>query len=494
MDSLLSTPDYIIYYLFALPLLAAVNAFILREARLQATVICLIGCTLFGFLIYFTVVLLEPLFVMEQAFKVWHFNLLPRVPVTFVIEPWGTLFALLACFLWPLTTVYSYGYLKTTKATHSGRFHACFALAIFAVLGIAFSGNLITLFIFYEMLTLVTYPLVTHNQTPEAIRAGRIYLAYLLGTSFTLFLGAIIYTAQAAGTFSFLPSGTLEGNISHFSAGILLFAYAYGIGKSALMPLHRWLPEAMVAPAPVSALLHAVAVVKGGVFTFIKIAVYIFGTEFLFQLVATYWLGIICAITVILASIQALRTMHIKTLLAYSTISQLATIMMLATVATAPALQAAAIQLVSHALGKITLFFVAGALYATAHIETISQCKNLARRMPYSFAALVIGAMMMVGLPPMFGFLSKWMMLSSSLDGMNIVVCVTLLISTLLNAFYFSRWIFICCEKTPLESTQRRRDAAWSMRAVLLITSAASIILFFYPYPVLLLARQFSVL
>lgn len=494
MDSLLSTPDYIIYYLFALPLLAAANALILREAQLQAAVIGLIGCTLFAFLVYFSAVLLWPLFAMEQAFKIWHFNLLPRVPVTFVIEPWGTLFALVACFLWPLTTLYSYGYLKVTKAKHRGRFHACFAIAIFCVLGIAFSGNLITLFIFYELLTLATYPLVTHDQTKEALRGGRIYFAYLLGTSLTLFLGAIIYTSQAAGTFSFLPGGTLEGNISHFAAAILLFAYAYGIGKSALMPLHRWLPAAMVAPAPVSALLHAVAVVKGGVFAFIKVAVYIFGTEFLFQLIAAHWLTAICAITVILASIQALRTLHIKTLLAYSTIGQLATILMMASLATAPALQAAAVQLAAHALGKITLFFVAGALYATAKITTIPECKNLARRMPYSFAALVIGAMAMIGLPPTLGFLSKWMMLAATLDGANMLACITLLISTLLNAFYFSRWIFVACGKTDSDKTRRRHDVAWPMRAVLLILSATSILLFFYPYPVLLLARQFSVL
>jgi len=260
------------------------------------------------------------------------------------------------------------------------------------------------------------------------------------------------------------------------------------------MPLHRWLPEAMVAPAPVSALLHAVAVVKSGVFTFIKIAVYIFGTEYLFQLGATHWLGFVCAATVILASIQALRTNNIKTLLAYSTISQLATILMMATIATAPALQAAAVQLISHALGKITLFFVAGAIYTTAHFTLISECKGLARRMPYSFAALIVGAMAMIGLPPTLGLLAKWMMFSAALDAMNIWVCVVLFISTILNAFYFSRWIFICCQKPAREKLVRRRDVGLPMRAALLITASASLILFFYPYPVLMLARQFSVL
>ena len=494
MDSLLSTPDYIIYYLFALPLLAAINALLIREERLQTAVVGLIACALFGFLVYFSSALLWPLFAMEQAFKIWHFNLLPRVPINFVIEPWGTLFALLTCLLWPLTIMYSYGYLKATKSKHRGRFHACFALAIFAVLGIAFSGNLITLFIFYELLTLATYPLVTHDQTKEAIRAGRVYLAYLLGTSMLLFLPAIIFTAQKASTFNFLPSGILEGNITPLAAGILLLVYAYGVGKSALMPLHRWLPEAMVAPAPVSALLHAVAVVNGGVFTFIKIGVYVFGVEFFFQLPAAHWLGVACCTTVIVASIQALRTHLIKTLLAYSTISQLATILMMASIATAPALQAVAIQFVSHALGKITLFFVAGSIYTTTQYSTIEECKGLARRMPYSFAALVVGAMAMIGMPPTLGLLAKWMMFSAALDGMHIWICFTLIISTLLNAFYFLRWIFICCEKPDFEKLIRRRDTPWSMRAALLITAAASLILFFYPYPVLLLARQFSVL
>ena len=494
IDSILETPDYLVYYLFALPLLAAIVALAVKDARIQAAGVGAISLTLFGFIIYACITLLWPLFQMEQSLKIWHLNLLPKVPLTFIIEPWGTLFALVATLLWPVATLYSAGYMKTTKAKHTGRFHACFALAIFGVLGIAFSGNLITLFIFYEILTLSTYPLVAHDQTKEALRAGRIYLTYLLGTSFTLFLGAIIYTAHIAGTFSLLPGGTIEGNITNGAACILLLCYAYGIGKSALMPLHRWLPEAMVAPAPVSALLHAVAVVKGGVFTFIKIFVYIFGIEYAMQLAGAHWLTWIAAATMMLASFTALKTDKLKTLLAYSTISQLATILMVASLATAPAIQAAAFHLASHALGKITLFFVVGAIQATAHKTKISELRGLAHAMPYSFAALVVGAMVMIGLPPTAGFISKWMMFTAAMDMGSSVALVTLLVSTLLNALYFSRIIWLCLQK-PLDGKRlRRHETGWPMLAALGFTALLCVLLFIYPNPILELAQKFSVL
>lgn len=490
IESLVNSPDYLLLYLFGLPLLAMVNALVLKDATKQATMVILIGTVLFAFMVYLMATLLWQVFDIDQALKFWQITLLPDITLKFVIEPWGTLFVLVASLLWPITTLFSLGYLKATKATHTGRFHACFALAIFAVMGIAFSGNLVTLFLAYEVLTLCTYPLVIHDGTPQAMRAGRIYLGYLLGTSLTLFLGAILYVGYATGTYNFVPSGTLEGAVSPYAAGILLFCFAYGIGKTALMPLHRWLPEAMVAPAPVSALLHAVAVVKGGAFAFVKIAVYVFGVDYLAKLPATHWLIIIAGVSVILSSLQALRTNNLKQMLAYSTISQLSTIVMLTCLAVPPGIEAAGFQLAAHAVGKITLFLAAGAIYAVTKKTQIHELSGTARELPIVFIAFIIGAMAMVGLPPTAGMMSKWLMLTAAIDAERPFVLGVLLLSTLLNAFYFSKVIWIMMK--PPVAKNNVLTAGWPMHVALGLTSTAVVLLFLWPLPILQLASKFS--
>ena len=206
---------------------------------------------------------------------------MPGLPVAFALEPLGMLFALIASFLWIATTVYSIGYVRANKEQHQTRYYVCFAVALASAIGVAFAGNMFTLFLFYEALTLSTYPLVTHSGSEEARRAGRTYLGILLSTSILLQLFAILWTWVEAGTLDFRAGGILAGAVSERTAAVLLVLYMFGIGKAALMPLHGWLPAAMVAPTPVSALLHAVAVVKAGVFTVLKVLVYIFGLDFL---------------------------------------------------------------------------------------------------------------------------------------------------------------------------------------------------------------------
>ena len=363
-------------------------------------------------------------------------EMLPGLPIRFVVEPLGMLFALVASGLWIANSIYSIGYMRGNKEAHQTRFYVCFALALASTMGIAFAGNMITLFVFYEALTLTTYPLVTHKGTPEAMRAGRTYLGILLGTSIGLQLLAILWTWQIAGTLDFTAGGILDGKVAGPMVGVLLLLYMYGIGKAALMPLHRWLPAAMVAPTPVSALLHAVAVVKAGVFTVMKVAVYIFGIDFLRDSGQSQWLLYIAAATVLIASLVALTKDNLKARLAYSTISQLAYVVLGAALATRWGVIGGSMQIAMHAMGKITLFFCAGAIYTATHKTEISDMTGLGRAMPFTFGAFAIGAMSVIGLPPFGGLWSKWYLGLGAIQADEMMMVGVLMLSSLLNVAY----------------------------------------------------------
>ena len=303
----------------------------------------------------------------------------PGLSLSFTIEPLGMLFAIVAAGLWPLNSVYSIGYMRGNQEKNQTRFYICFAIAIASAMGIAFAGNMLTLFIFYEVLTLSTYPLVTHKGNADAMRSGRVYLGILLSTSIGFLLLAVIWTWYLAGTLDFTAGGILTGKIEGLLLPILLGLYMFGIGKAALMPFHRWLPAAMVAPTPVSALLHAVAVVKAGVFTVVKVTVYIFGIDLLSSTGASEWLVWVAAITLTLASLIALSKDNLKARLAYSTVSQLSYVVLGAMLATTMGVMGGALQIAMHAVGKITLFFCAGAIYTATHKTEISQMDGLGR-------------------------------------------------------------------------------------------------------------------
>ncbi len=326
--------------------------------------------------------------------------------------------------------------MRGNQEHHQTRFYVCFAIAIASAMGIAFSDNLLTLFIFYEVLTLSTYPLVTHKGNASAMQAGRIYLGILLSTSIGLLLLAIVWTASIAGTLDFTPGGILAGKIEGPAVAVLLALYMFGIGKAALMPFHRWLPAAMVAPTPVSALLHAVAVVKAGVFTVMKVTVYIFGIDFLSATGASQWLMWVAALTVLLASCVALTKDNLKARLAYSTVSQLGYVVLGAALATSMGVIGGSMQIAMHAMGKITLFFCAGAIYTATHKTEISQMDGLGRVMPFTFGAFLIGALSIIGLPPLGGSWSKWYLLAGTADAGQWAMMAVLLISSLLNVAY----------------------------------------------------------
>ncbi len=360
------------------------------------------------------------------------------LPIAFQAEPLGALFAVIASGLWLVNSVYSIGYMRSNNEQHQTRFYMSFAVAISAAIGVAFAANLFTLFIFYEVLTLSTFPLVTHKGDEKARRGGRIYLGVLMATSIGLLLPAIVWTYVIAGTTDFMPGGLLAQHVDAAGplVGILLGLYAFGIGKAALMPAHPWLPNAMVAPTPVSAFLHAVAVVKAGVFAILKIVIYIFGIESLHDTGASVPFMWIAAGSILLASAIAMNQDNLKARLAYSTVSQLSYITLGAMLATSMGVMGGAMQIAAHALGKMTLFMCAGAIYVAHHKTLISEMRGLGRVMPFTFGAFFLGAMSIVGLPPMAGSWPKFFLMLGAADAGQLAIIVVLIISSILNVVY----------------------------------------------------------
>jgi multicomponent Na+:H+ antiporter subunit D len=363
-------------------------------------------------------------------------EVVPGVHLAFALEPLGMLFALVASGLWIPTSIYAFGYMRGHHEKNQTRFFVCFAVAIFAALGIAFSANLFTLFLFYEVMTFSTYPLVTHAGTDAAKRAGRIYLGILVFTSVCFFLFAVILTWHLTGTLDFTPGGILDGKVEGPMVYLLLGLFAFGTGKAALMPFHKWLPNAMVAPTPVSALLHAVAVVKAGVFTVLKVVVYIFGIDFLRDGNYSEWLCWVAAFTLIVSSIIALTKDNLKARLAYSTISQLAYIVLGAAIATEASVMGGGLHIAMHAMGKITLFFCAGSIIVFAHKTEVSTMDGLGRRMPWTMAAFFLGSLSIIGLPPMGGSWSKWYLALGAAEIGQPVFIGVLMLSSLLSIGY----------------------------------------------------------
>ena len=418
-------------------------------------------------------------------------EVLPGISIAFDIEPLGMLFAALASGLWIVNSIYSIGYMRGNNEKNQTRFYVMFAVSLAATMGIAFAGNLFTLFLFYEVLTLSTYPLVSHKGDKKTVSSARVYLGLLLATSIGLLLPAIIWTYSVAGSGDFTVGGILEGNLEGPAIGLLLMLFVFGIGKAAVMPVHRWLPAAMVAPTPVSALLHAVAVVKAGVFTVTKVIVYIFGIDFLFEEGSGDWLVYAAAFTIIAASVVALRQQNLKRLLAYSTVAQLSYVVMAAAILKPLAEIGAAIHIVAHAFGKITLFFAAGAIYVAAKKTEVFQLKGIGYRMPFTMVAFTIGALSMIGVPPTGGFVSKWYILAGAFEADNYVALMTIIASTALNAAYFLPIVYLAWfarEDEPVANPHG--EAPWPAVLALTITAALTIAFFLFNGPVLELERQ----
>ncbi len=415
------------------------------------------------------------------------FEMFPGLAIAFRVEPFGLLFALIASSLWVVSAVYSIGYLRGNEESHQTRFYACFALALASTIGVAFAANLLTLFLCYELLTFVTYPLVTHHGDEEARRGGRTYLGILLLTSTAFLLPAVVATWMIAGTLDFVRGGILAGKVSGVGATVLLALFIFGIGKAALMPFHRWLPAAMVAPTPVSALLHAVAVVKAGVFAVVKVVVYTFGNDA--AAVDFSWVPYIAGFTIVAASIVALRADNLKRRLAYSTVSQLSYVVLAATLLTPLSIVGAALHVAAHAVGKITLFFAAGAVYTAARKTEVSQLDGLGRRMPWTFAAFAVASLSMIGLPPTAGLLSKWYIVAGAYQAQHWFALSVIVVSTLLNAAYFLPIVYRAFLRAPPAGEPAHAEAPVTMVAALVVTAAGTVLLFFFNDVAMTLAR-----
>ena len=390
-----------------------------------------------GILKFSIVISMAPLIFSGHTIEYTLVTFYQGIDIKFRVDALGLIFATIASFLWIVTTFYSIGYMRANREHAQTRYYTCFAISLSAAIGVAFSANLITLFVFYEILSLATVPLVGHKETPEAIEGAKKYFLYLMSLSKTLLLSGIIIIYMVAGTTDFKSHGLLQ----HMQATPLLFVgfflFLFGFAKAAIMPVHNWLPSAMVAPTPVSALLHAVAVVKVGVFSILRVVFNIYGIDMMARLHLGITTAYIVSFTILMASFIALSKDNLKARLAYSTISQLSYIILGAVLLTPAGMAGGIVHIANHAFSKITLFFCAGSLYTTAHKTEISELTAIGKKMPWTMTAFFIASLSMIGVPPAAGFVSKWYLALGAIQANQIPILMVLLVSTVLNAAYF---------------------------------------------------------
>ena len=420
-------------------------------------------------------------------------RILPGIEVAFRVDAFGLLFAAGASTLWVLTSFYSIGYMRSLQEHAQTRYFSFFALALSATLGAAFAANLFTLFLFYEGLTFVTYPLVGHKETVEAKAGARKYVIYLLGAAKVFLLAAIILTYNAAGTLEFRNGGifSTEQLTAQPALFLMIFAFfLFGFAKNALMPLHSWLPAAMVAPTPVSALLHAVAVVKTGVFSTLRVFLFIFGLDAMRALGADRLALAAASVTIVAGALLALAQNNLKARLAFSTVSQLSYIILGAALLNPKGVMGGTAHITNHAVSKITLFFCAGSIYVCTSKTEISEMSGLARRVPWTMAAFALSSLSIVGIPLTSGFVSKWYLALGAVDSHSLIVLSVILLSSLLGAAYLGQILYKAYfeleDEPPHENV---REVPW-MIAPLAISAAASLLLGLFPGPVLGLAGR----
>ncbi|MBX5134163.1 monovalent cation/H+ antiporter subunit D family protein [Rhizobium lentis] len=387
------------------------------------------------------------------------FEVLPGIDFAFRVDALGMVFATVSSLLWIVAAIYSVGYMRHLNEHAQTRFFACFASSLAAAAGGAFAANLFTLVIFYEALSLVTYPLVYHHEDEEGWRGGRKYLVYLMGASKSALLAALALTYHIAGSLDFVAGGLLAA--SDASAALLTVVYfccLFGFAKAAVMPMHAWLPAAMVAPTPVSALLHAVAVVKMGVFCVLRVVFHVFGTGLVDGLSLGIATAYLASFTILMASVYALTRDDLKARLAYSTVSQLSYIVLGAVLLSPVAMVGGIIHIAAHAFSKITLFFCAGSIYCASGKRNISDMAGIGRRLPWTMGAFFIASLSMIGIPPTAGFVSKWYLAEGAVAAGETAFLVVLLVSSVLNAAYFlpvSYAAFFQAEKQESRTTVR---------------------------------------
>jgi multicomponent Na+:H+ antiporter subunit D len=431
-----------------------------------------------------------------QAGKTLHFtvfNLLPdldthhkALTIALRADPLSMIFAVAASFLWILTVFYSAGYMRGLDEHAQTRFSTCFALALFGAIGCAFADNLLTLYLFYEIVSVTTYPLVAHHQDEEGYEGGKKYLTYLTTTAKGLILPAMVVLYVISGTLDFahdVHSGILPVDAHNGVVTALYICCILGFAKNGIMPLHHWLPGAMVAPTPVSALLHAVAVVKVGVFSTVRVMLYVFGVDLMDKLNIGLPTAYFVSFTILTASIIALSKDNLKLRLAYSTVSQLSYVILGVALLTPKGVEGGLVHIANHAFSKITLFFCAGAIYVATHKKNISEMSGLGRVMPFTFGAFALASLSMIGAPPVGGFVSKWYMLLGALDAGSMLIIGVMIASTLLNAAYFAPVVYQAFfgKQSEADVHHKYTEAHPAMVVPLCATAAISVLLGFYP-------------
>ncbi len=414
------------------------------------------------------------------------FDLLPGLSVSLRADALSMIFAVAASFLWIVTVFYSAGYMRGLKEHAQTRFNTCFALALFGAIGCAFSDNLLTLYLFYEIVSVTTYPLVAHHQDEEGYEGGKKYLVYLTATAKGLVLPAMVLIYVLNGNLDFagnIRTGIIPPDVHRGIVTALYVCCLLGFAKNGIMPLHHWLPGAMVAPTPVSALLHAVAVVKVGVFSTVRVMLYVFGVERMDALNLGLPTAYFVSFTILGASIIALGKDNLKLRLAYSTVSQLSYVILGVALLTPAAIEGGLIHIANHAFSKITLFFCAGAIYVATHKKNISEMSGLGRAMPFTFGAFAIASLSMIGAPPVGGFISKWYLLLGALDAGSIGILVVLVVSTLLNAAYFAPVVYQAFFGKPSEEDTHHgfKEAHPAMVVPISICAIISVVIGLYP-------------
>jgi multicomponent Na+:H+ antiporter subunit D len=411
------------------------------------------------------------------------------VYIGFKVDAFGEIFAITASSLWFLVSIYSIGYVRALKEHAQTRYFFAFCLAIMGAVGVALSANLFTMFIFFEIITVSTYPLVIHEQTPEALRAGHKYFAYLMPAGAFLLFG-IMTTYYLTGTTDFTPGGIKSlASASQVIVIVLFFTFLLGFMKAAWMPFHSWLPTAMVAPTPVSALLHAVAVVKAGVFGIVRIVCYVYGVNLMHELNLWLVLAIIASFTMLVGSFFAIAQDDLKKRLAYSTISQLSYIILGVSLLTENGTRGAMLHIPFHGYMKITLFLCAGAIMVATGKRKISEMAGIGKTMPMTMLAFSIAAIGMAGIPPVAGFISKFYLCLGALAATppyGIVFLAVILISSLLDVVYFFPIIHTAFFREPVGGVsiggrEKVKEAPLLMVIPLTITAIVSIIFFVYP-------------
>lgn len=421
-----------------------------------------------------------------KTLKLVMFSLLPGVSVTLRADAMSMIFALVASSLWTIAVYYSLGYMRGLHEHAQTRFNACFALAIFGAIGVAFSDNLFTMYLFYEIVSVCTYPLVAHHQDEEGYSGARKYIVYLTTTAKAFLLPAMILIYVLTGTLDFastITSGIFPVDTNHWLVTILYVFCLFGFAKNGIMPFHHWLPGAMVAPTPVSALLHAVAVVKVGVFCTTRVMLYVFGVVPMNMLNLGIPTAYFVGFTIVVASIIALSKDNLKSRLAYSTVSQLSYIILGVALLTPSGIEGGLIHIVNHAFSKITLFFCAGAIYVVTHKKYISEMEGLGKTMPFTFGAFAIASLSMIGAPPVAGFITKWNLLIGSIEAHQIGILLILVASTLLNAAYFAPVTYKAFFGTrPAgETFAGIKEAPLSMLIPILIACCISVLIGIFP-------------